>query len=80
MAPKFPDEVNVFLVPHSRMKDLVGTYMDQVHFRYFHHDLLFLLIVCLSRSQKQIFVVMELQFLQNINANQAQNLYYHVRF
>lgn len=30
MAPKFPDEVNVFLVPHSRMKDLVGSYMDQV--------------------------------------------------
>jgi len=30
MAPKFPDEVNVFLVPHSRMKDLVGNYMDQV--------------------------------------------------
>ncbi|KZS10931.1 Uncharacterized protein APZ42_024579 [Daphnia magna] len=30
MAPKFPDEVNVFLVPHSRMKDLVGTYMDQL--------------------------------------------------
>ena len=30
MAPKFPMEVDVFAVPHSRMKDLVGKYMDQV--------------------------------------------------
>lgn len=30
MAPKFPLEVDVFTVPHSRMKDLVGKYTDQV--------------------------------------------------
>ena len=43
MAPlKFPDEVNVFLVPHSRMKDLVGTYMDQV----FISNLSLILMAC----------------------------------
>ena len=30
MAPKFPDEVDVFAVPHTRMKALVDIYMDQV--------------------------------------------------
>jgi len=30
MASKFPMEVDVFAVPHSRMKDLVGKYTDQL--------------------------------------------------
>lgn len=48
MAPKFPDEVNVFLVPHSRMKDLVGSYMDQVYHNI-SDNLMFLCLCLLSR-------------------------------
>jgi len=32
MAPYVPEEVNVFLVPHSRMKELVNGYFELVSF------------------------------------------------
>lgn len=39
MAPKYPDEVDVFTVPHSRMKQLVQKYFDMVFYIF---DVLFL--------------------------------------
>ena len=32
MTPRFPDEVDVFSVPHSRMRDLVRMYKSQVSY------------------------------------------------
>ena len=36
MAPSVPEEVDVFTIPHSRMKGLVNDYFDMVHTAFLH--------------------------------------------
>ena len=32
MAPRVPEELDVFTIPHSRMKELVSGYVEKVKF------------------------------------------------